>query len=85
VVFKEKIHFAPLIYLRYGNIPPNVLKFRYDPPELANAWQKIQSVYSPVCLDGKSVTCVARDRLIEKHSQNTRPHQPLYPIQTPYK
>jgi hypothetical protein len=34
-------------------------------------WQKIQSVYSPVCLDEKSITCVARDRLIEKHSQNT--------------
>jgi hypothetical protein len=58
-----KRHFAPLIYPRPGNIPPNVSKFRYDPPELANAWQKIQSVHSPVCLDGKSITCVARDCL----------------------
>jgi len=58
-----KRHFAPLIYSRCGNILPNVPKFRYDPPELANAWQEIQSVHSPVSLDGKSITCVARDHL----------------------
>jgi hypothetical protein len=53
----------PLIYPRLGNISPNVPKFRYDPTEFANMWQKIQSVHSPVCLDGKSITCIARDRL----------------------
>jgi hypothetical protein len=58
-----KRHFAPLICPRCGNIPPNVPKFRYDLPELANAWQKIQYVHSPVCLDGKWVICIARDRL----------------------
>jgi hypothetical protein len=54
---KGKRHFALMIYSRPGNIPSNVPKLRYDPPELANAWQKIQSVHSPVCLDGKSVMC----------------------------
>jgi len=51
-IFKGKKQFAPLIYPRSGNIPPNVPKFRHDPPEIANAWQKIQSVHSLVCLDG---------------------------------
>jgi hypothetical protein len=40
----------------HDNILPNVSKFRYDPSKLANAWQKIP-IHSPICLDGKSVTC----------------------------
>jgi hypothetical protein len=71
---------TPLIYPRPGNIPLNVPKFRYDPPELANAWQKIQSVHLPSCLDRKSITCVARDRL--RHiSYPKYPHliQPFIP------
>jgi hypothetical protein len=59
-----KRHFAPLIYPSCGNIPPNVQKFTYNPPELANVWQKIQSVHSLVCLDAKSVTCNTHDRLM---------------------
>jgi hypothetical protein len=58
-----KIHFTPLIYQRCGNIAFNVPKFRYDPPELVKVWQKIQYFHPPVCLGGKSVTCVARDHL----------------------
>jgi len=60
-----------MIYPWPGDIAPNVPKFRYDPPELANAWQKIQSVHSPIYLDRKSITCVARDLLSINYSQNT--------------
>jgi hypothetical protein len=66
-----------LIYPRFGNIAHNIQKFRYDPPKLANVWQKIQSVHSPVCLDGKSVTCVARDRF--RHFSYPKYHRLFIP------
>jgi hypothetical protein len=37
---KGKRHFAPMIYQRPGDIPPNIPKFRYDPPELAKCVAK---------------------------------------------
>jgi len=46
-----------MIYPRPSNIPPNVPKFRYDSLELANVWQNLSSVQSPVRLDEKLVTC----------------------------
>jgi hypothetical protein len=60
-----------VIYPRPGKIPPNVPKLLDDPPELANVWQNLPSVQSPVNLNRNSVMCFARDLLIEKHSQIT--------------
>jgi hypothetical protein len=50
-----------------SNLPSNVPKLLDDPPELVNVWQVIPSVHSPVCLDGKSVTCNAHDLLMHFH------------------
>jgi hypothetical protein len=42
-------------------------------------WQKIQSIHPPVCLDGKSVTCVARDRLRHLLPKIPPPHPAFIP------
>jgi len=60
-----------MIYPRPGNITPNVPKFRYDPSELANAWQKMQSINLPVCLDENLVMCNSHDHLSKNHSKIT--------------
>jgi len=63
-ILMGKRHFAPLFYPRSGNKLPNVSKLLDDPPEFVNVWQNLPSVQLPVCLDGKSVMCMARDLLM---------------------
>lgn len=53
-----------MFYPQSGDIPPNVPKLLDDPPELANVWQVIPSIHSPVCLDERLVMCNAHDRLM---------------------
>jgi hypothetical protein len=59
----------PLFYPRGDDLPPNIPKLLDNHPKLANVWQVIPSVHSSVCLDGKSVTCVAHDLLSKNHSK----------------
>jgi hypothetical protein len=68
-ILMGKRHFAPLFYPWSGNKPPNVLKLLDNPPELANVWQNLPSVHSPVCLNGKLVICNSHDHLSKNHSK----------------
>jgi hypothetical protein len=77
VLIRDNYTLPPCFIHGSSDLDPNVPKLLDNPPKLANVWQNLPSVHSPVHLDGKSVTCIAGDHLMHFPFQKYPCHQQL--------